>query len=59
MLKAAIKHATSADQVRQRTVPQDVVAKWSERLDSMKQEMTGVLEDEQEEKQVGFYFCVQ
>jgi ATP-dependent RNA helicase DDX27 len=58
MLKAAIKHGSSEDQARHRTVPPDVVSKWSQTLESLKDEVSGVLRDEKQEKQVGgFHAC--
>lgn len=52
MLKAAIKHSAGADQVRHRTVPPEIVAKYVKKLDSLKPEITGVMQDEKEEKHV-------
>ena len=60
MLKAAIKHASGEDQVRHRHVPPEAVQKWSKKLDELKDEIAGVLQEEKEEKQVrihaGAYF---
>lgn len=52
VLKAAIKRAAGEDQVRHRTIPSEIVTKWSKKLESLKHEITGVLQDEKEEKQV-------
>ena len=52
MLKAAIKHASKEDQVRHRTVPPEVISKWSKKLESLTKEVAGVLQDEKEEKHV-------
>jgi len=52
MLKAAIKHGASEDQVRHRIVPQDIVYKWSQTLESLKDEVLAVLRDEKQEKQL-------
>lgn len=52
ILKAAIKRAAGEDQVRHRTIPSEIVAKWSKRLESLKDEIAGVLREEKEEKQV-------
>ena len=53
MLKAAIKHSSGGeDQIRHRQVPPEVVSKWSQKLDSLKQEISEVLQEEKEEKQV-------
>ena len=52
MLKAALKHASGADQVRHRTIPTEVASKWAKKLDSMKNEIAAVLREEKEEKQV-------
>ncbi|KAH9849774.1 DEAD-domain-containing protein [Lenzites betulinus] len=50
LLKAAIKHSSSEDQVRHRQVPPEVVTKWSQKLDSLKGEITEILQEEKEEK---------
>jgi ATP-dependent RNA helicase DDX27 len=52
MLKAAIKHGAEADQVRHRIVPPEAVAKWVEKLDELKGEISEILKEEKEEKQV-------
>lgn len=52
MLKAAIKHSTSEDQVRHRAIPPDVVSKWASKLEDMKGELAEILEEEKEEKKV-------
>jgi ATP-dependent RNA helicase DDX27 len=52
VLKAAIKRAAGEDQVRHRTIPSEIVAKWAKRLESLKDEIAGVLQEEKEEKQV-------
>lgn len=53
MLKAAIKHSSGGeDQIRHRQVPPEVVSKWSQKLDSAKQEISEILVEEKEEKQV-------
>ncbi|KAF7791845.1 hypothetical protein EIP86_002869 [Pleurotus ostreatoroseus] len=52
MLKAAIKHASGEDQVRHRQIPGEAVAKWSKKLEEMKEEVTEVLQEEKEEKQL-------
>ena len=58
MLKAAIKHGASEDQVRHRIVPLDIVYKWSQTLDGLKDKVLAVLRDEKQEKQVGgFMHC--
>lgn len=58
MLKAAIKHSSGEDQVRHRQVPPEVVSKWSQKLDSLKQEISDILQEEKEEKQVcALAFC--
>ncbi|PBL01011.1 DEAD-domain-containing protein [Armillaria gallica] len=51
MLKAAIKHGAGADQVRHRVVPPEAVAKWAEKLESIKAEVAEVMLEEKEEKQ--------
>ena len=52
VLKAAIKRAAGEDQVKHRTIAPEIVAKWSKKLESLKGEIAGVLQDEKEEKQV-------
>lgn len=52
MLKAAIKHSAGEDQVRHRVVPAEAVTKWTEKLDDLKGEITEILQEEREEKQV-------
>jgi ATP-dependent RNA helicase DDX27 len=52
ILKAAIKRAAGEDQVRHRTIPSGVVAKWSKKLELLKDEVAEVLREEKEEKQV-------
>ena len=53
MLKAAIKHSSGGeDQIRHRQVPPEVVSKWAQKLDSLKQEISEILQEEKEEKQV-------
>jgi len=52
VLKAAMKRAAGEDQVRHRTVPWEIVERWSKKLESLKDEIAGVLSEEKEEKQV-------
>lgn len=52
ILKAAIKHSASSDQVRHRIIPPEVVQTWFERLESLSDEVTGVLQEEKAEKKV-------
>lgn len=52
ILKAAIKHSAGEDQVRHRVVPPDTVVKFAEKLESLKDEITEIMKEEQEEKQV-------
>ena len=52
MLKAAVKHGSGEDKVRHRVVPPEAVSKWAEKLNSMKGEISGILQEEKEEKQV-------
>lgn len=58
MLKAAIKHASGEDQVRHRHVPPEAVQKWSKKLEELKGEIAGVLQDEKEEKQASLTRCL-
>ncbi|KAI0651840.1 DEAD-domain-containing protein [Trametes meyenii] len=50
MLKAAIKHSSSEDQVRHRQVPPEVVAKWAQKLEGLKGDISEVLQEEKVEK---------
>ncbi|KXN90005.1 ATP-dependent RNA helicase DRS1 [Leucoagaricus sp. SymC.cos] len=52
MLKAAIKHAAAEDQVRHRMLPAEAVQHWSDKLVELKDEISGVLREEKEEKQL-------
>ncbi|KIM85227.1 hypothetical protein PILCRDRAFT_5570 [Piloderma croceum F 1598] len=52
MLKAAIKHGSGEDKVRHRVVPPEAVSKWAEKLNSMKDEISEILQEEKEEKQI-------
>jgi len=52
MLKAAIRHGAGEDQVRHRIIPVEIVSKWGEKLEELKDDISAVLRDEKEEKQV-------
>nr|GAT44205.1 DEAD-domain-containing protein [Mycena chlorophos] len=52
LLKAALKHGAETDQVRHRIVPPEAVAKWTERLEQLKDEISEILREEKEEKQL-------
>ncbi|KAF9453798.1 DEAD-domain-containing protein [Macrolepiota fuliginosa MF-IS2] len=52
MLKAAIKHAAAEDQVRHRVLPTEAVQHWSDKLVELKGEISEVLQEEKEEKQL-------
>ncbi|KAJ4486180.1 DEAD-domain-containing protein [Lentinula aciculospora] len=52
MLKAAIKHGSDKDKIRHRIVPQDAVNKWAEKLEGLKEEISEILREEKEEKQL-------
>ena len=52
LLKAAIKHAADEDQVRHRQIPTEVVARWAQKIDGYKKEISEILQEEKEEKQV-------
>ncbi|KAF9015182.1 DEAD-domain-containing protein [Cyathus striatus] len=52
LLKAAIKHGAGEDQIRHRIVPTEIVQKWSEKLDGMNDEISDILKEEKEEKQL-------
>lgn len=57
MLKAVIKYASRDDMVRHRQIPADSVAKWSQRLEGLKSEISEVMNEEREEKQVMSCSC--
>ena len=52
MLKVTIKHSAGEDRVRHRVVPPDMVARFAEKLESLKSEIAEVMKEEKEEKQV-------
>ena len=52
MLKATIKHVADEDQVRHRVIPPDTVAKYMEKLGSLKGEIAEIVKEEKEEKLV-------
>lgn len=52
MLKAAIKHGAGEDKVRHRVVPPEAISMWATKLEEMKEEVTEILREEKEEKQV-------
>ena len=52
ILKAAIKHSSGEDNIRHRLVPADIFPKWAKRIEALKDEVTTVLQEEKEEKQV-------
>lgn len=52
MLKAAIKYSTGDDNTRHRLVPADIAQKWAKKIDALKDEVTTILQEEKEEKQV-------
>ena len=52
MLKAVIKHSVGEDTVRHRTIPADVISKWAQKLEGIKEEIAIILKEEKEEKQV-------
>lgn len=58
MLKAAIKHGASEDQIRHRIVPPEAVAKWTAKLEGTTQEVAEILREEKEEKQVSLSFSL-
>ncbi|KAJ7254091.1 DEAD-domain-containing protein [Mycena haematopus] len=51
ILKAAIKQGADADQVRHRILPPEAIAKWAEKLEELKDEISEILREEKEEKQ--------
>ena len=52
MLKAAIKYSAGEDQVRHRVVSLDAVTKYAEKLESLKDEIAEIMQEEKEEKLV-------
>ena len=54
ILKAAIKHNSTEDQVRHRIVPAETIQTWMEKLASLNADIAGTLEEEKEEKHVSF-----
>jgi ATP-dependent RNA helicase DDX27 len=52
MLKNVIKYGSDKDTIRHRIVPQEAVNKWVEKLESLKEEISDILREEKEEKQV-------
>ncbi|KII94365.1 hypothetical protein PLICRDRAFT_133018 [Plicaturopsis crispa FD-325 SS-3] len=52
MLKAAIKHGSGQDQIRHRVVPAEALSKWVDKLEELKSEVSAILVEEKEEKQL-------
>ncbi|KAF8642276.1 hypothetical protein AX16_009549 [Volvariella volvacea WC 439] len=52
MLKSAVRHSSSDDQIRHRIVPADAIAKWAEKLETLKSEIADILKEEKQEKQL-------
>jgi ATP-dependent RNA helicase DDX27 len=52
MLKAVIKHSSDQDNVRHRVLPADLVSQWATELDSLKDEVSEIMQEEKQEKQV-------
>lgn len=52
MLKAAIKRSGGEDKVRHRVIPTEIINKWKQTLDGLKEEIQAVLREEKEEKAV-------
>ena len=52
MLKAAIKHASDVDKVRNRTLPPEQVTRWATKLEELNDEIAAILKEENEEKAV-------
>jgi ATP-dependent RNA helicase DDX27 len=52
MLRAAIKHAAAEDQVRHRVLPTEALQRWADKLVDLKNEISDVLREEKEEKQI-------
>ena len=52
MLKAAIKHASDVDKVRNRTLPPEQVTQWATKLEELNNEVAAFLKEEKEEKAI-------
>lgn len=52
MLKSVIKHSAGGENIRHRVVPAESAAKWSKRIADLKDEISMVLQEEKEEKQI-------
>ncbi|EGO00704.1 hypothetical protein SERLA73DRAFT_105076 [Serpula lacrymans var. lacrymans S7.3] len=52
MLRAVVKHSAGEDSVRHRVVPADVVSKWAQKFEQVKEEVSVILKEEKEEKQL-------
>ncbi|KAL4069605.1 P-loop containing nucleoside triphosphate hydrolase protein [Scleroderma yunnanense] len=52
ILKSAMKHSASDDDIRHRVIPVDVMLKWSKKVEELKSEVSAVLQEEKEEKQL-------
>ena len=52
MLKAAIKHASDVDKVRNRTLPPEQVTRWATKLEDLIDEVAAFLKEEKEEKAI-------
>lgn len=52
MLKAVIKHSSDQDNVRHRVLPAELVSQWATELDSLKDEVSEIMQEEKQEKQV-------
>ncbi|KNE59125.1 hypothetical protein AMAG_03462 [Allomyces macrogynus ATCC 38327] len=52
LLRLIIKHATSADQIRNRVIPAAVVDKYAAKVEDAKEDIKAVLDEEKEEKQL-------
>jgi hypothetical protein len=53
MLKAVIKHSSDQDNIRHRLIPTEAISKMAADIDSMKDEVTEILQEEKQEKEVG------
>jgi ATP-dependent RNA helicase DDX27 len=52
MLKAVIKHSSDQDNVRHRLIPAEAISKFFKEINSLKDEVTEILDEEKQEKQV-------
>lgn len=52
LLKGVIKHSSGEDKIRHRIIPPEVVQTWLEKVESLNGEISDILVEETEERQV-------